>query len=468
MDPNPQTSKDDAGEIKTQRPLSRREFLGGAAGVAGAVAAGCIEMASVSVVPSSVLGKPRHIAPSEKINIAGIGAGGQAGVDLMNLSKLGQNIVALCDVDWDRGGWMFAVFKEAARYRDFRIMLQEEDKNIDAVVVAIPDHMHAPAALMAMRMGKHCYCEKPLAHTVREAREMAQVAKEAGVATQMGNQGQASERVRSLTEYIAAGAIGKVKEVHNWCDRPRAGHPWPQAIERPEDTPTPPENLSWDLWLGVAPDRPYHPAYLPFKWRGWYDFGTGALGDIGCHSFYPIFKALDLGYPTHVAATTTELHAESYPLVSMIQYTFPARSSDYPEVKLTWYDGLLHPPRPLELESERAMGGGGTLYVGDEGKLFNGRIIPESKHQEFPKPEETIPRSPGHYEEFVEACKGGPPAGANFEYAAKVTESVLLGNVALKAERPLEWDTESMRVTNYEEANKFLTKTYPGGWGMPT
>jgi len=449
------------------RNVSRRDFLGTTGAAVTALAAGCQPVKSATIMPRDVPPVSGHIPPGERLRIAGVGVGGQGHGDLRDFADLGQEIVALCDVDWNRAVPSFLRFPKATKYKDFRVMLEKEDKNIDAVVVATPDHMHAAVSLMAMKMGKHVYCEKPLTHTVYEARLMAQVAREMGVATQMGNQGQASQEIRIATEYIAAGAIGKVREVHCWCDRPRGGSPWPQAMQRPADSPPVPLYLDWDLWLGVAPERPYHSDYLPFKWRGWLDFGTGALGDIGCHSFHPIFKVLDLGKVQSVEAITTELHSDSYPLVSMIRYTFPARGPKYPAVTLTWYDGMLRPFRPDELEAERNLGGNGTLYIGDDGKIFNHRIIPETSHKAFPKPQETLPRSPGHHLEFVEACKGGPPAGANFEFAALVTEAVLLGNVALKAQRHLEWDFDRFQFTNVPETNCFLTKEYRKGWELP-
>ncbi|HOX39312.1 MAG TPA: Gfo/Idh/MocA family oxidoreductase [Candidatus Brocadiia bacterium] len=447
-----------------QAGMSRRQFLGRTAVAAAGLAAGCASRETITVVQPHVLGGAGKTPPSERLNVASIGGGGKAAGDITSFSNEKCNIVAICDVDWMNAAPMFIAHPKANRYRDFRDMLTKEDKDIDAVIVTIPDHMHAPAAIMAMKMGKHCYCQKPLTHTVHEARLMARVAKENGVATQMGNEGQAAEYIRAVTEYIAAGAIGKVREVHNWCDRPRGGCPWPQAVERPKEEMKLPAGLAWDLFLGVAPERPYHAAYHPFRWRGWYDFGTGALGDIGCHTFHPIFKIMNLGHPTSVEPFTTELHAETYPLVSMIRYEYPARSENYPATTLTWYDGMLVPPRPPELEKDRSLGSGGTLYVGDGGKILDSRIIPETKHREFPKPAETIPRSIGHFKEFIEACKGGEPAGANFDFAALVTESVLLGNVALKVQRKIEWDAENMKITNVPEANQFLTKEYRKGW----
>ncbi|MCJ7674823.1 MAG: Gfo/Idh/MocA family oxidoreductase, partial [Sedimentisphaerales bacterium] len=275
-----------------KKNFTRRDLIK----AAGAVAA-------FTVVPRHVLGGAGQTPPSEKLNIAGIGVGGQGGSDLNALSS--QNIVALCDADWRQAGGAFKRYPNARKYKDFREMLDKEDKNIDAVIVATPDHVHAVASIAAIKRGKHVYCEKPLTHSVYEARALAQAAREHKVATQMGNQGQASEETRLMCEYIWAGAIGPVREVHVWTDRPLRGlHDvyWPQGVNRPTETPPVPENLDWDLWLGPAPYRPYHPCYLPFNWRGWWDFGTGALGDIGCHSIDPVFRALKLGHPTSVEA----------------------------------------------------------------------------------------------------------------------------------------------------------------------
>ena len=462
-------SPEDRSKIDNSSPpqarLSRREFLGiSVAGLAALSAAGCGAAKNVTVVPRHVLGGPGQVPPSDRINFAGAGIGGQGGGVLEAFSKEQQNIVALCDVDWKYAARTFKRYPQAARYRDYRVMLEKEAKNIDAVIVATPDHMHAPISLAAMRMGKHVYCEKPLTHTVAEASEMAKVAREQKVATQMGNAGQAAEGVRTLAEYIMAGAIGKVREVHHWCDRPRGGFPWPQAVERPKTFPSVPRKLDWNLWLGVAPYRAYHPIYHPFRWRGWHDFGTGVLGDMACHAFHPIFKALNLGHPVSVEAASTELHAETFPLVSEVKFEFPARGEDWPPLTLTWYDGMLRPPKPFELEGQRQMGYNDTLYIGDSGKMLGNRIIPEEKHREFPKPPETLPRSKGHFKEFIEACKGGPQAGANFDFASLVTEVALLGNVAIKMQTKLLWDGENLRVTNCPEANELLTKKYRAGW----
>jgi predicted dehydrogenase len=343
-------------------------------------------------------------------------------------------------------------------------------------VVATPDHTHALISLTAMAMGKHVYCQKPLTHTVEEAQLMSRAAAKYKVATQMGNQGQASEHTRLIQEYIADGAIGPVREVHVWTDRPMQGAfgvYWPQGVDRPEDTPAVPGHLDWDLWLGPAPVRAYHPAYHPFRWRGWWDFGTGALGDIGCHSLDSVFRALKLGYPLSVQASCSRVNDETYPVASIVTYEFGARG-DMPAVMLRWYDGGLKPPRPEELEDGRRMGDGGALYIGDDGKILDGRIIPEAIMRAYTPPEKTLPRSIGHYEEWVAACKGGAPAGANFEFAGPLTEVVLLGNIALRAAlreklmtQKLLWDAKKKEFSNLPEANAFLKKSYRDDFSLP-
>jgi predicted dehydrogenase len=445
------------------RKISRRDFIGGAAAT----------VATFTIVPRHVLAQAGTSPPSETLNIAAVGIGGR-GADVLDGLK-SQNIVALCDVDAKYAAGTFNRFPNARKYRDFRKMLEEEDKNIDAVVVATPDHTHALVSMMAIKMGKNVYCEKPLTHSVYEARKVADAAREHKVATQMGNQGQASEETRLICEYIWDGAIGPVREVHAWTDRPSKGLFevfWPQGVDRPKEEPPVPETLDWDLWLGPAPYRPYHPAYLPFKWRGWWDFGTGALGDMGCHILDPVFRALKLGHPTTVEASCTLVNRETYPLASIIHYQFPARD-DMPPVRVTWYDGGLKPPRPEELEEERELESGGTLFVGDKGKMLGHRLIPESRMKEYKKPPQILPRSPGHFEEWIEACKGGKPAGSNFNHAGPLTEVVLLGNVALRVElrekltrARLHWDGPNMKIANLPEANDFLHRQYRQGWTL--
>ena len=438
------------------RKMSRRGFMSSAAAAA-----------AFTIVPRHVLGGAGKKAPSEKLNIAGIGVAGRGAGDIGEVSS--ENIVALCDVDFRHAAGTFKKYPKARQYRDFRRMLDKENKNIDAVVVATPDHTHAVASMMAIKMGKHVYCEKPLAHDIYEVRKLTEAAREAKVATQLGNQGQASEATRLVCEYIWDGAIGPVREVHSWCNRPIS----PRGLDRPKDTPAVPEGLSWDLWLGTAQERPYHPCYLPFSWRGWWDFGTGVLGDIGCHQFVSIFRALKLGYPTSVEASTSGVNSETAPLASIVRYEFPSRG-DMPPVKLTWYDGGLMPPRPAELEDGRRFGGADdNLYVGDKGKMLGHRLIPEAKLKEYKQPPKTLPRSPGHHKEWIRACKGGPPAGSNFEASGPMAEVVLLGNIAVRMGQQLYeqglklyYDGPNMRITNMPEANNYIRREYRKGWTL--
>ena len=461
----------------TASSSTRRQFVTQAAGAAAAASA----LAGIAIVPRHVLGGPRHIAPSEKLNIAAIGVGGQGMTNLEKLSD--QNLVALCDVDDQRAAPAYRRWPQARRYKDYREMLDRESDKIDAVVVSTPDHVHAVATMAAIQRGKHVYCEKPLTHTVAEARAIGDAARKAGVATQMGNSAQATDDVRLLCEMIAAGAIGAVREVHVWSDRPMQGLNgtyWPQGVDRPKDTPEVPGTLAWDLWLGPAPQRPYHPMYVPFAWRGWWDFGTGALGDMGCHALDPAFRALKLNCPTSVEAVSSGVNKETYPLASMVRYQFPAREA-LPAVQLTWYDGGLRPARPRGLEAGLSVGRdqNGLLFIGDDGIIMTDvagrlpRLVPESRMKTYKAPPPTLPRSPGHWAEWVEACKGGKPAGSNFDHASRLTETVLLGNIALRPElrealskQPLEWDSANMKFPQLPEANAFLSVPYRPGYSL--
>ena len=437
-------------------PLSRRAFL------ARSAAASAFLLAP----RHGVLGAEGGESPSERLNIAGIGVGGKGYDDLAAVES--QNIVAMCDVHWGEATRRAVErWPDARRYQDYRVMLDEE-RDLDAVMIATPDHTHAVISMEAMRRGKHVYTEKPLTHTIREARILAETAAEQGVATQMGNQGQAEDGPRRLREMIWDGAIGPVREVHVWTDRPI----WPQAIDRPTDEHPVPEELDWDLFLGPAPWRPYHPAYHPFAWRGWWDFGTGALGDIGCHSLDPVFRALKLGYPATVQAASSPINRETFPQSSMVTYEFPARDEMQPVV-LTWYDGGLRPPRPRELDADARMGDSGTLYVGDRGMILNGRLYPDSLRDGYEAPAPSIPPSPGHYQEWLDACRGGPEPGSSFAWAGPLTESVLMGNVALRMNMRKEldcpilvWDADRKEFANLPEANEFLHKPYREGWAL--
>lgn len=448
-------------------PLTRREFIGKTSAAA----------AGLMIVPRHVLGGRGFQAPSDTLNIGCVGAWGKGASDIVSVST--ENIVGLCDAD-DESMAKFlkneqhtpeqqAKYEESRKYRDFRQMLDKE-KSLDAVVVSTPDHTHAVIAMMAIKMGKHVFVQKPLTHTVKEARLLAQEAKKAGVVTQMGNQGHAGEGARLVCEWIWDGAIGPVEEVHVWTNRPI----WPQGIEAPKEIPSVPPTLDWDLWLGPAPWRPYHPAYHPFVWRGWWDFGTGALGDMGAHLLDQPFWALDLGHPKTIQASSTKFTKDSYPLAEIVTYQFPARGK-LPPVRLVWYDGGLLPPRPKELPDGRMMGdeGGGCLFIGKKGILMcgtygeNPRLIPEDLMRSYKRPDKTIPRSPGIHEEWIAAIKAGKKSTTDFEYSGKLTEVMLLGNIAVRmqaAKTVLEWDPEKMEFPNLPEANPFIHKEYRAGW----
>ena len=448
---------------------SRRVFLGTTAGLAW----------SFAIVPRHVLGGAGFVAPSDRVHVAGIGAGGMGGGDIATVSRLGASIVALCDVDDQRAAGTFKAFPKARKYKDFRKMLDREAAGIDAVTVGTPDHVHAVAAMAAIRAGKHVYCQKPLTHTLRECRELTTAAHQAGVATQMGNQGHATEGARLTNEWIQAGIIGAVREVHVWSDR--AGRLWKQGIGRPRETPPVPSTLDWDLWLGPVRPRPYHPAYAPVSWRGWWDFGTGALGDMGCHIIdHPVW-ALRLGPPELVEARTTldgsfldgdQPNFETYPVAAIIYYDFPARG-ELPPVRMTWYEGGLMPAAPREMPADDRLPDNGVLYVGSKGKMYHSshggmpQLLPRELHEEAAKVPKTMPRSPGHYEEWVLACKGGPKPVSNFDYAGPMTEIALLGVLALRAPgRRLEWDSNHLKVKNAPELDRYVHIEYRKGWSL--
>jgi predicted dehydrogenase len=362
-------------------------------------------------------------------------------------------------------------YKGCAAYSDFRELL-EKQKGLDAVVVCTTDNLHAAVSIAAMKKGKHVFCQKPLTHTIYEARRMAEVARETGVATQIAVGNQASEATRLLCEWIWDGAIGPVREVHNWSNRPF----WPQGIERPKETQPVPDGLDWDLWLGPAPERSFNQAYLPFVWRGWSDFGCGALGDMGSYSYDTIFRVLKLEAPESVEASSSDRYDETYPLASIIRYNFGARGN-MPPVKFTWYDGGLKPARPDELEEGRTLThedeeGEGLLFVGDRGKIlcgFNGsnpKLIPQSKMDSYQQPPKTLPRSPGNEREWLNACKGDKTKpGANFEFTGMVTETLLLGNVASMTGERLHWDRAAMK-TSSDAAQKFVKPERRKGWEL--
>jgi predicted dehydrogenase len=407
------------------------------------------------------------------LNIAGIGVGGMGASNLRELES--ENIVALCDVDPNYAAETIKRYPGAKFHTDYRLML-EKQKDIDAVIIATPDHTHAVITMAAMKLGKHVYTQKPLTHSVWEARTLARAAAESKVTTQMGIQGHSDEGIRLICEWIWAGLIGEVSEVDAWCDL--SYYPWGHAYwsskwgTRPPDTPPLPAGMDWDLWIGPAPMRPYHPAYHPLVWRCWWDFGVGMMGDRGVHTFDPIFWPLRLGAPETIEATGCALNTETHPLANIVTYRFPAREN-LPPVKLTWYDGL-RAPRPEELEEGRRMPAeGGVVFKGTKGKIMAGvygdapRLIPEKLMQEATRPPKTIPRVQGtHEQEWARACKAGTKAGASFEYSGPLTEICLLGNVAKRLDARIYWDSAGLRVTNNPEAEPLVRRPYREGWSL--
>lgn len=503
--------------------VSRRKFLATSA-----------TAAAFTIIPRSALGGTGYVPPSDRVNIAFIGVGAQGlRVMLHFLKEADVQGVAVCDVNkggagypqWSDhefcnsvrkligtdSGWDWlspddplqlthslrvtsgvagrepcqkiidgyygsqqrsGQYHGCAAYNDFRELL-EKQKDVDAVVVCTTDNLHAAVSAAAMRKGKHVFCQKPLTHTIYEARRIAEIARETGVATQIAVANQASEDTRLLCEWIWGGVIGPVREVQNWSSRPF----WPQGIERPKDTEPVPAGLDWDLWLGPAPERPFNHVYLPFSWRGWTDFGCGALGDMGSYSYDTIFRVLKLEAPTSINASSTDRYDETYPQASIIHYQFAARG-EMPPVHFTWYDGGLKPPRPPELEPGRPLKGTGDedeglLFIGDNGKIlcgFNGRgpkLIPQSKMDAFQPPPKTLPRSPGNEREWLDACKGGKnKTGGNFEFEGMVTETLLLGNVAVCTGEPITWDRPDMKANNSDLGQKYIRPERRKGWEL--
>jgi len=465
----------DQADPQPPRPsVPRRSFLTSAAAVT----------AGFTIVPRHVLGGSGRLAPSDRLNIAGVGIGGM-GKNNIERCATNDNIVALCDVDSELAAPVFYKYPSARQYKDFRVMLDEQ-RDIDAVVIATPDHSHAVIAMAAMSRGKHVYVQKPLTHSVSEARMLTEAARKYNVVTQMGNQGHSGEGIRLLCEWVWDGAIGKIHEVHAWTNRPV----WPQDIEegRPTETPPVPDGLDWDLWIGPAQLRPYHPTYHPAKWRAWADFGTGALGDMACHIVDPLFMALKLRYPLSVEAVVprhwhaffeeTEPKNEMYPRCSIVRYKFPAREK-MPPVEMTWWDGGLMPPRPPRFEEGRRMGDldGGIMLLGEKGAIMAGcygespRLVPESDMKKYKRPKRYLERIPGgadgHEQDWIRACKGGKPASSNFEYSGPLSETVLMGNLAVRFPgRELLWNGEAMEVTNDSDANAYVRRQYREGWTL--
>jgi hypothetical protein len=455
--------------------LSRRQFLKNTSLVAGTAA-----------LSFPFVG--RVLGANDRVNVACISVGGKGDSDSSDAAACGANLVAICDVDTHALESKGEKFPQAKRYQDYRKLLDEMDKDIDAVTVSTPDHNHAAAGLRAMKMGKHCFCQKPLTQTVYEARMMRQVAGEKKLATQMGNQGSAESGLRRAVEVVQAGVIGTPQELHVWTNRPI----WPQGLDRPSGEDEVPSTLNWDCWLGPARERPYkRHVYNPFVWRGWYDFGTGALGDMACHTVNMPFRALKLGYPDVVELElSSRIYPETFPKTSRIRFEFPEREG-LPRLKFWWYDGnpgdALKPLRPdanVTKEIVATMGKlptSGALIVGDKGKLFSpddygARFFLALKGQdeyqagdthEACKPiPQTIPRSPGHMQEFIRMIKDGTPAYSNFDIAAYLTEIILLGCVALRVGEGvrMDWDGPNMKSTNLPEADKFVRRQNRAGW----
>ncbi len=428
--------------------LNRREFLGGVAAVGSAAWIG----------GRWAIGAP---SANEKLNVAVIGTAGRAEGNIQGVES--QNIVAACDIDDHLLDRISTRFPRAKTYNDFRKMLEQKD--IDAVVVSTADHTHAPATLMALGLGKHVYCEKPLTHTVDEARRVAEAATKARVATQMGTQIHAENNYRRVVELVQSGAIGPVRECHVWVN----GKSWSGGT-RPTETVEVPKNLHWDLWIGPAPMRPYSPIYQPANWRRWWDFGSGTLGDMACHYMDLPFWALGLKHPLSIAAEGPPVDPETAPPWISVRYDFPARG-EQPPLTLTWHDGAKRPPILAEKKDAGvAPWDAGVLFVGDKGMLQadygRHRLLPEADFKDFTAPEPTIPNSIGHHNEWIQACKTGSPTTCNFTYSGALTETVLLGNVAYRVGQKLAWDPVALKASNCPEANRYIRKEYRAGWTL--
>lgn len=410
-------------------------------------------------------------SPNNKLNIAVVGVGGRGEAAVRGVAS--ENLVGFCDVDDARAAKMYQEHSSVPTFRDYRKMFEKLGNQIDAVTISTPDHMHFPIAMAAIAMGKHVFVEKPLTHTVWEARQLTKAAKDKKVATQMGNQGHANEGTRILKEWVMAGVLGEVREIHSWTNRPV----WPQGVKEFDHSqfiPVVPSTLDWDLWQGVAQERPYDPAIVPFNWRGLWDYGTGALGDMGCHIMDAAYWALELTAPTSVEAVSSRGTAISGPLASIVTYEFPARGNR-PAVTWKWYDGGLKPRIPDQMEANRQLPDNGSLVVGSKATAYHPtycesvRLVPESLMREMAPslPAKSIPRVEGsHFDEWIRACKGGTPAGSSFDHAGPFTETVLLSNLAVRAQRRIEWDATNLKVTNVAAANEFVTKTYRPGYGV--
>jgi predicted dehydrogenase len=447
--------------------ISKRQFLKTAAGALGAF----------TIVPAQVLAGKGNASPNEKLNIAGIGIGFRGFRNLRQCEP--ENVVALCDVDWGLAAPAAKHFSGAKTYTDYRRMFDDQ-KDIDAVVVSTPDHTHAVITAAAMRHGCHVYTEMPLAHDVWEARRLAEIARETGVVTQMGNESHSHYSIRRVCEWVWSGKLGPVREVECWTHRPE----WPQGMDTPPKSCRPPQSLNWDLWVGPAPMVDYSSAYHPCDWKGWRNFGTGALGAMGCYVMDPVFWALKLDEAPSfsVEADSTGITSLAYPRASTVRYRFPTRG-DMPPVTITWRDGDRKPPWPDGWPKNRQSPCHGAFLLGDEHTLVVdqvaenyewARLVPESLMRSVDQPPKTLPRiKPGprwdptrHQQDWLQACKSGEQAGSSFDYSGPLTEMVLLGNVALAAGKPIEWDKEKLEITNDAKANQLLRRQYRKGWNL--
>ena len=463
----------------SRHDLTRRAFL------ASATTTATMTLTGAAAAPNTAEVVPKKLSPNEKLNMAAIGAGGKGAGDIRGCKR--ENIVALCDVDWHRAGGTFAEFKEAKQFRDYRNML-EQMKDIDALTISPPDHTHAPAAYLAMKMGKHVYVQKPLTHTVAEARLLKNTASEMGVMTQMGNQGHCGNGVRDLCEMIWTGAIGQVREAHVWTHRPVWAN---QGRAEPLEPQVTMELLDWDRWLGAAPWRPFNRGYAPHDWRAWQDFGGGSLGDMACHIMDPAYMALKL---VEAPWFTVEVvwqkgqNAQTFPIASTIKYSFPERG-DMAPVDVYWYDGhwkdpdsgeevYNRPKRPEGVPEDQELGDenmNGSFFAGDGGILTGGeyggraRLLPEEKMKDYKKPDRWLPRIrfENPYLNWIQACKTGEPAASNFDYSGPFTEMVNFGNLVVKSGKKLRWDNIKGVVTNVPNPDEIVSKEYRKGWELP-
>ncbi len=464
----------------SERKVSRRRFV-----VRGARALAIGGLAPL-IVPREVLGGRGSRAPSDTLGIAAVGVGGMGQNYLAGVK--GERIVALCDLDHLLSGKVFERFPDATRHHDFRRMLDKESKGFDALIIATPDHTHAVILKAALELGKHIYCAKPVTHTIGEARKVRRAVLAAkGLVTKTSAQSSGTEGARSTTELLTSGAIGPVRELHIWCDHPV----YPCSLLRPTDPQPPPAGMDWDLWIGPAPFRPFHPAYHPWRWRPWWDFGSGTVGDMGCHTFHVYFRELRLGAPRAVygcgsvrreGMSTAVPTPECQSHANMVTWEFPARG-ELPPLQVHWYDGGLKPHRPMELDRKVTLPSSGLLFVGEKGKLLaaytggnflsgrgrsGGLLLPEESFRDFPEPSKTLPRVPDHYGEWVQAAKTGSRTVCPIEFGCEMTEMALLGALALRAGegRVLEWDAEAMKITNDPEMDRYVDPPYRLGWTL--